>query len=160
MEGLLRSFWAVLGGIFRSRPLTSQKLPLCGNQPTECISGQFLRSLLPNPHNFSEVAPEVRLVVHTALLCFAEIAAISETRESSAALRFEGVQWKVASDLRFGVAVFEPKTPSFCRISGDLAPSTRKSLAIAIVQFWCAKRRMVRKSRPKTVGNRWPRAGR
>ena len=28
---------------------------------------------------------------------------------------------------------------SFCRISGDLAPSTRKSLAIAIVRFWSAK---------------------
>ena len=28
---------------------------------------------------------------------------------------------------------------SFCRISGDLALSTRKSLVIAIVRFWCAK---------------------
>ena len=26
-----------------------------------------------------------------------------------------------------------------CGISGDLDPSTRKSLAIAIVRFWCAK---------------------
>ena len=33
----------------------------------------------------------------------------------------------------------EPKTPSFCWISGDLAPSTRKSLAIAIVRLWRAK---------------------
>ena len=33
----------------------------------------------------------------------------------------------------------EPKTPSFCGISGDLAQSTRKSLAIAILLFWCAK---------------------
>ena len=49
------------------------------------------------------------------------------------------VRWKVASNLRFQAAVSEPKTPSFCRISGDLAPSTRKSLAIAIVRFWCAK---------------------
>ena len=49
------------------------------------------------------------------------------------------VRWKVASDLRFRAAISEPKTPSFCRISGDLAPSTRKSLAIAIVRFWCAK---------------------
>ena len=30
----------------------------------------------------------------------------------------------------------EPKTPSFHRISGDLALSTRKSLTIAIVRFW------------------------
>ena len=50
------------------------------------------------------------------------------------------VRWKVASDLRFRAAISEPKTPSFCGISGDLAPSTRKSLAIAIVRFWCAKK--------------------
>ena len=49
------------------------------------------------------------------------------------------VRWKVASDLRFRAAISEPKTPSFCGISGDLAPSSRKSLAIAIVRFWCAK---------------------
>ena len=49
------------------------------------------------------------------------------------------VRWKVASDLRFRAAIPEPKTPSFCGISGDLAPSMRKSLAIAIVRFWCAK---------------------
>ena len=51
------------------------------------------------------------------------------------------VRWKVASDLRFRAAISEPKTPSFYGISGDLAPSTRKSLAIAIVRFWCAKAR-------------------
>ena len=50
------------------------------------------------------------------------------------------VRWTVASDLRFRAAISEPKTPSFCRNSGDLlAPSTPKSLAIAIVRFWCAK---------------------
>ena len=49
------------------------------------------------------------------------------------------VRWKVASDLRFRAAISEPKTPFFCGISGDLAQSTRKSLAIAIVRFWCAK---------------------
>ena len=32
------------------------------------------------------------------------------------------VRWKVASDLRFQAAISEPKIPSFCRISGDLAP--------------------------------------
>ena len=52
------------------------------------------------------------------------------------------VRWKVASDLRFRAAISEPKTPSFCGISGDLAPSTRKALAIAIVRFWCAKVRL------------------
>ena len=45
------------------------------------------------------------------------------------------VRWKVASDLRFRAAISEPKAPSFCGISGDLALSTRKSLAIAIVRF-------------------------
>ena len=49
------------------------------------------------------------------------------------------VRWKVASDLRFRAAISEPKPPSCCGISGDLAPSTRKSLAIAIVRFGCAK---------------------
>ena len=49
------------------------------------------------------------------------------------------VRWKVASHLRFRAAISEPKIPSFCGISGDLAPSTRKSLAIAILRFWCAK---------------------
>ena len=49
------------------------------------------------------------------------------------------VQWKVASDLRFRAAISEPKSSSCCGISGDLAPSTRKSLAIPIVRFWCAK---------------------
>ena len=37
------------------------------------------------------------------------------------------VRWKVASDLRFWAAICEPKTPSFRRFSGDLAPSTRNS---------------------------------
>ena len=49
------------------------------------------------------------------------------------------VRWKVASDSRFQAAISEPKTPPLCGISGDLAPSNRKSLAIAIVRFWCAK---------------------
>ena len=34
---------------------------------------------------------------------------------------------KVASDLRFLVAISDPKTPFLCGISGDLALSTRKS---------------------------------
>ena len=60
--------------------------------------------------------------------------AISETRRNSTALRLRG-RWKVSSDLRFGAAISEPETPSFCGIAGDLGPSTRKSLAIAIVRF-------------------------
>ena len=59
------------------------------------------------------------------------------------------VRWKVASDLRFRAAISEPKTPSCCGISGDLAQSTRKSLAIAIVRFWCAKPKSLKwSSRP------------
>ena len=46
-------------------------------------------------------------------------------------------------------AISEPKTPFFCGMSGDLAPSTRKSLAIAIVRFWCAKNL-------EQVGPNWP----
>ena len=37
------------------------------------------------------------------------------------------VRWKVASDLRFRAAISESKTPSFCGISGDLAPSTSRA---------------------------------
>ena len=49
------------------------------------------------------------------------------------------VRWKAATDLRFRAAISESETPSFCRISGDLASSMRKLLAIAIMRFWCAK---------------------
>ena len=49
------------------------------------------------------------------------------------------VRWKVASDLRFRAAISNPKTSSFCGISGNFGPSTRKSRAIAIMRFWCAK---------------------
>ena len=60
--------WAVLGGLFRSCPPTSRKLPLCANHQTQRVLGQLLRSLLQNRRNFSEVAPEVRPAVHTAPL--------------------------------------------------------------------------------------------
>ena len=55
-----------------------------------------------------------------------ESLAISETLHCD--LR---VRWKVAGDLRFRVAISEAETPCFCGISDALAPSTRKSLAIA-----------------------------
>ena len=63
------------------------------------------------------------------------------------------LRWKVASDLRFRAAISEPKTPSFCGISGDLAPSTRKLLAIAIVRFWCGKE-LMQHAVPKTIGTK------
>ena len=68
------------------------------------------------------------------------------------------VRWKVARDLRFRAAISEPKTPSCCGISGDLAPSTRKSIAIAIVRFWCAKSKSALKKghrgRPRKIGGK------
>ena len=39
----------------------------------------------------------------------------------------------------FELRFLRPKPLFFGGISGDLAPSTRKPLAIAIVRFWCAK---------------------
>ena len=44
---------------------------------------------------------------------------------------------KVASDLRFRAAISEPKSPSSCGISGNLAPEQK---SLAIVLFWCAQR--------------------
>ena len=72
----------------------------------------------------------------------AEIEAISETREKAMLHCDLRVRWKVASDLRFGAAIPRRKlllSAGCLPLSGDLGPSTRKSLAIAIVRFWCAK---------------------
>ena len=74
-------------------------------------------------------------------------------REEKAMLHCDlRVRWKVASDLRFRAAISEPKTLSFCGMSGDLAPSMRKSLAIAIVRFWCAKHKVLQ-GRPRGGDN-------
>ena len=62
------------------------------------------------------------------------------------------LRWKIASDLRFRAAISEPKTPFLCGIPGDLAQSTRKSLAIAIVRFWCAEIRGFPDKNGKPVG--------
>ena len=43
-------------------------------------------------------------------------------------------------------AISEPKTHSFWGNSGDMALSTRRSLASAIVRFWCAKQANLLKS--------------
>ena len=77
--------------------------------------------------------------------------AIPETRQTMLHCDLR-VRWKVASDLRFRAAISEPKTPSFCGISGDLAQSTRKSLAIAIVRFWCAKALSLTDSKDTILG--------
>ena len=55
--------------------------------------------------------------------------AISETRQTNAALRCKGAMWS-----RWQFAIFWARNP-FCGISCDWLPSTRKSLAIAIVRF-------------------------
>ena len=49
------------------------------------------------------------------------------------------VRWKVASDLRFRAAISEPKTPLSAGILAIWLRQRGKSLAIAIVRFWCAK---------------------
>ena len=45
--------------------------------------GQLLRSLRPNPQNFSEVAPEVRPAVHMALLCLISVLEVEKSRLSA-----------------------------------------------------------------------------
>ena len=62
--------------------------------------------------------------------------AISETRPSSVALRCKA---EMDFELRFP----SPKSLFLRGISGDLAPSTRKSLEIAIVRFWRAKEKPI-----------------
>ena len=53
------------GGNFQKlRPNFSEVASIYGNHQTQRILGQLLRSLLQNPWNFSEVAPEVRPAVH------------------------------------------------------------------------------------------------
>ena len=65
------------------------------------------------------------------------------------------VRWKVAIPFAISGCDFWAKTPFFCRISVDLAPSARKSLAIAIVRFWCAKQ----KKTPQTKKSEFPSPG-
>ena len=71
-----------------------------------------------------------------------EITAIFETKEAMPHCDLR-VRWKVASDLRFRAAISELETLFFIGIFGDLALSTRKSLAIAIVRCWRAKLNLV-----------------
>ena len=66
------------------------------------------------------------------------------------------VRWKVASDLRFQAAISEPK-PSFCGISGDLAPSTRKSLASGTEKTHKHKEFGQKLHITPPQGNPWPR---
>ena len=106
----------------------------------------YISDTYPNPYPLVTVPPLLSAPKSQRFLRFAiamPIAdprnrAVSETREAMLHCDLR-VRWKVASDLRFQAAISEPKTPSFCGISGDLAQSTRKSPAIAIVRFWCAK---------------------
>ena len=108
----------------------------------------FLRDLMASDANLS------RTLAHRNRSDFCDLRLRCPTRTPEIA-RFRrqekamlhcdlSVRWKVASDLRFRVAISAPKTSSFCGISGDLAPSTRKSLKIAIVRFWCPKSRTLK----------------
>ena len=49
------------------------------------------------------------------------------------------VRWKVAGDFAISSSHVRAQNPLFLRNFWRLAPSTRKSLAIAIVRFWCTK---------------------
>ena len=83
MEDLLRSFWG-FGGNFQELSPNFSKVAFMGNQQTQRILGQLLRSLLQNPQNFSQVAPEVRPAVHVALLCLISTRFLgTETTEKS-----------------------------------------------------------------------------
>ena len=63
MEDLLRSLWGVWGDFQKLPPDFSEVTFICGNHQMKRMLGQLLRSLLQNPRNFSEVAPEVRPAV-------------------------------------------------------------------------------------------------
>ena len=123
--------------------------------PADFLAGFFLlifvgKSAQKNPpgkspakssKNYTAKIPDTVLQRGRAKRCPSQTPDIARSpRQEKAMMHCDlRVRWKVASDLRFRAAISEPKTPSFCGISGDLAPSTRKSLAIAIVRFWCAK---------------------
>ena len=53
---------------FQKLPPNFSEVAFMWNHQTQRILGQLLRSLLQNPRNFSEIAPEVRPAVHTAPL--------------------------------------------------------------------------------------------
>ena len=54
-------------------------------------------------------------------------------------IAIQGCDGKSLAICDFELRFLRAEAPSFWRISGDLAPSMRKSLAMAIVRFWCAK---------------------
>ena len=127
--------------------------PICGTSPMETLKSRA--NLRDGPTTTTTIIfppnPRSRALAHRyrSDFCDLRLRCPSRTQEIARFPKQETammhcdlrVRWKVASDLRFRAAISEPKTPSCCGISGDLAPSTRKSLAIAIVRFWCAKQR-------------------
>ena len=66
------------GGTFQKLPPYFSEVAFMWKSPDATDSGQLLRSLLQNPRNFSEVAPEVRPAVHTAALRLKKFGQISD----------------------------------------------------------------------------------
>ena len=111
----------------KKTPSPEFKLPRAPLQKTSVTNSKGLWSFLAD-RNRSDCC-------HLRLRCPSRTPEIaSDFRHCDLRLR-----WKVARDPRFRAAMSEPKKPCFCRISGDLARSTQKTLVIAIVRFWCAK---------------------
>ena len=54
-------------------------------------------------------------------------------------IAMQGCEGKSLANCTISGCDFWAWDPFFCRIPCDLAPSTQKSLAIAVVWFWCAK---------------------
>ena len=68
MEDLLRSFWAVLGGVSEVTPELLRSCLCVEITRRNAFRGNFLEVCFRTPGTFSEVAPEVRPPVHTAPL--------------------------------------------------------------------------------------------
>ena len=70
------------GGEFSEElPTNFSEVAFVWKSPDATHFGATSRSLLHNSRNFSEVAPEVRPAVHTALLCL--VSAIEDTKRCS-----------------------------------------------------------------------------
>ena len=69
------------GGVFRSCPLTSQKLPLCGNHQTERILGQLLRR-----KRFRTPGTSQKLFQKSALRCIRLPSVLEESKAGGSSL--------------------------------------------------------------------------
>ena len=91
----------------------------------------FFADFYFNPPNFTQQKSS-----NTFLLIGRGKKSLAISRQGTAMLHCDlRVRWKIASDLRFRAAISESETASFCGTSGDLAPSTRKSLRLRLCDF-------------------------